>query len=249
MTEPEEIKDRAAQTRPDNQGAGKSPMAADALEALAEGSEAPAPPQEESPQAPMAAEALAALAGEQEAAQADRGAQTPEADELPEVFSSAQSSPQGAAAVDALAALAGGQEAPSADQQAQVDPQGQGTVETADVFLVQQSGLPSPEEDAARKARASALRKQSHRVHAEQFKRLMVPLLTVTGVVLLILGLVVASRIGGQQPPSTGRGFLYDRNVQKVLVIAAFPLGAILLAGAWLFRMDLKRADNNRGGN
>ena len=116
---------------------------------------------------------------------------------------------------------------------------------TADI-LTQEAGLP---EDAARKARASALRKESHRVHAEQFKRLMVPLLTVTGVVLLVLGLVVASRIGGQQPPSTGRGFLYDRNVQKVLVIAAFPLGAILLAGAWLFRMDLKRADNNRGGN
>ena len=96
----------------------------------------------------------------------------------------------------------------------------------------------------ARKARASTLQRQRSRVHAEQFKRMMVPILVVTGVLLLILGGIVTfmMRQGDADLPA-GTGMLNDPGFKRIMVIAAFPLGAILLIGAWLFRADLKRGE------
>jgi len=238
MAEPEEMKDHSAGAVDGEQEAAASDKPA------TEDAEAPDAGEVSdvfsAVPATTAVDALAAMAGGQEPAapdeQAAEGAGAPDTFEALDVLATGQASPFAPAAVDALAALANGQEAGMPDGQAAGGteaPPGQRTVE----------------EDAARKARASALKKQSRHVHAEQFKRIMVPMLTVTGILLLVLGSVVAAMNRGEQLPSGGQGFLYERTVQKALVIAAFPLGAILLVGAWFFRTDLKRAGNRKERN
>jgi len=66
----------------------------------------------------------------------------------------------------------------------------------------------------------------------------------VTGVLLLALGGIMMFMMGqGDAYEYTGVGMLHDPGFKRIMVIAAFPLGAILLVGAWLFRADLKRGE------
>lgn len=158
---------------------------------------------------------------------------------------------------DALAAMAEGQEiGPKTDQEPETskeipwqdvldaekaDTPGQGSK------ALSAAGTAAPESADAvvRKARAASLQRRTQHVHAEQFKRMMIPLLLVTGIMLLVLGIAVATMISGSKPLAHGEkvGFLENPSVQKTLVVVAFPLAAILLAGAWLFREDIKRGE------
>ena len=95
----------------------------------------------------------------------------------------------------------------------------------------------------ARKSRASALQKQRSQVHAEQFKRMMVPILLVTGILLLFLGGVVMFMMREAADTYSGAGMLNNPVLKRVMVITSFPLGAILMVGAWLFRADVKRGE------
>jgi hypothetical protein len=150
---------------------------------------------------------------------------------------------------DALAAMADGQDlAPKAEEQPQEQladeerdfvaaaaAEGQ-AVDPADL-----EGLPvGAEARAARKARAQGYDKQKSRVHALQFKKTMIPLLLVVGVMLFILGGVVAAVV---LPGADDRG-LFSRPFAIGAVIAAFPLGAILLFGAWFFHRETKQSQD-----
>jgi len=95
----------------------------------------------------------------------------------------------------------------------------------------------------ARKVRVSALQKQRSRVHAEQFKRMMVPILVITGILLIALGSIVAVMMRQDDLGYIAPGMFNDPVFKRIMVIAAFQLGAIMLVGAWLFRMDLKRGE------
>jgi len=106
------------------------------------------------------------------------------------------------------------------------------------------ASVPRPSSSGARKARAATLHKNRSRAHAEQFKRMMVPILLITGVLLLMLGGVVAWMMRDVPADAyTGEGVLNNPAVKRIMVITAFPLGGILMIGAWLFRSDLKRAE------
>ena len=159
---------------------------------------------------------------------------------------------------DALAAMADGQEiGPKTDQKPETS---ESAIPSQDVLdadkadtpgqgakALSAAGTAAPEsaDGVARKARAASLQRRTQHVHAEQFKRMMIPLLLVTGIMLLVLGIAVATIISGSKPLAHGEkvGFLENPSVQKALVVLAFPLAAILLAGAWLFREDLKRGE------
>ena len=156
--------------------------------------------------------------------------------------------------VDALAAMAGGQDISHEGFNAiEAAPLPTGESDAAAALVAQatqaaaQAAVPSSGTAAvsgARKVRASALQKQRSRVHAEQFKRMMVPILVVTGVLLLALGGIMMFMMRqGDAYDYTGAGMLHDPGFKRIMVIAAFPLGAILLVGAWLFRADLKRGE------
>jgi len=157
--------------------------------------------------------------------------------------------------VDALAAMAGGEDISQEGFNAVEEPPAPTGESDAAAALAAQT-TPAPERAAvpvagsaaavsgARKARASTLQKQRARVHAEQFKRMMVPILLVTGILLLLLGGIVTVMMRQVDADMyTGAGLLQDPGFKKIMVITAFPLGAILLIGAWLFRADLKRAE------
>jgi len=130
--------------------------------------------------------------------------------------------------VDALAAMAEGKDiakkgfnAPERDAGDDV----KGANAPAAVLAAAQaaSAAPSPTggaEPSPRKARAMALRRQQQRVHAEQFKRMMVPILIVTGILLMILGAIVAVMMRTQDPTTyTGSGTFHDPNLKKIMVI------------------------------
>ena len=141
--------------------------------------------------------------------------------------------------VDALAAMAGGED---------LSRQGFNAVEQAPppaTATPVASGSGTSSASGARKSRASALQRQRSRVHAEQFKRMMVPILVVTGALLMVLGGIVGymMRPGGPLTPLPGDEMVADMGFKKIMVGASFVIGAILLVGAWMFRMDLKRAE------
>lgn len=140
--------------------------------------------------------------------------------------------------IDALSAMAGGEDISHQGFNAIEEISDAADSEAAVTLAAQAPSASAPEPAGggvsmsnARRARASSLKRQAARVHAEQFKRMMVPILIVTGVLLLLLGAVVAFVV---RP---------DGGFQRVMVITSFPMGAILLVGAWLFYADLKRAD------
>lgn len=140
---------------------------------------------------------------------------------------------------DALAASAGGQnDAPAGEPN---DPQAaQGAANLA--------GLPvGGKSFAASKARAAALGRQAAQAHAHQFKRIMIPLLITVGLLLFVLGGVVAGYVWRGNSAETE---LSRQGVMaKWAVVAAFPLGAILLLAAMLFHRELKRWDKSQAGN
>ena len=153
--------------------------------------------------------------------------------------------------VDALAAMADGQDISQQGFNAVENaPPPAGESDAAAALAAQAVPAAAPAVGSAtavsgaRKARASTLQRQRARVHAEQFKRMMAPILLVTGVLLLILGGIVTFMMRqGDADLYTGAGMLHDPVFKRIMVITAFPLGAILLVGAWLFRADLKRGE------
>ena len=151
--------------------------------------------------------------------------------------------------VDALAAMAGGEDISHQGFNA-IEESSAGESDAAATLAAQAPSAAPPvvgsaSMSGARKARASTLQRQRARVHAEQFKRMMVPILLVTGILLLILGGIVAVMMRQTDPTMViDDGTLLNNPMfKRVMVITAFPLGAILLVGAWLFRADLKRAE------
>jgi len=95
---------------------------------------------------------------------------------------------------------------------------------------------------AVRKARAASLVGQSRRVYAHQFKKTMIPLLLTVGGLLFLFSLItlamIAPRIGDDTMSST-RLVRYG----GYLILAALPLGAILVLGAWMFHKEVSAAE------
>ncbi|MDP6044867.1 MAG: hypothetical protein QGG25_04600 [Phycisphaerae bacterium] len=158
--------------------------------------------------------------------------------------------------IDALAAMANGQDIAHDGFNAVEhisDPDENGDSDAAAALAAQTSGaapsaaIPAASRSttpAARKSRAAALHRQRSQANSHQFKRMMVPILLITGLLLLFLGGVVAYMMSDVPADAyTGEGLLNDPGVKRIMVITAFPLGAILMIGAWLFRADVKRSE------
>ncbi len=191
---------------------------------------------EQNPQPPDHADALRALA------------ETSQADEQ----RAAAARPKDQS--EALAAMADGQDLVAPAEAAAADADADTEVEqTIDEELLAAAGVPEgpgvdpadladlpvgEEGKAVRAARTAALDQQRSRVHAHQFKQVMVPLLLTVGGLLLVLGIVVAAML----PPRGASGGLLSRSAAIWAVVAAFPLAAILLFGAWFFRRELREA-------
>lgn len=97
------------------------------------------------------------------------------------------------------------------------------------------AGVNSPAAIAQRTARAQL-------AHAHNFKKTMVPLLLVAGVLLILLASAVILLNGLDSSPASASASMFDASTRKVLVLLAYPLSAILLMGAWMFHRDVTRA-------
>jgi len=132
---------------------------------------------------------------------------------------------------DELEAADGGREEPSSGIKALAD--GEGAERADDVDL---ADLPETDDALqARLKRTAALHHQTRRVHAKQFKQAMIPLLLVVGLMLFVLGAVTGYMVVNGT---------ITKPVAKWAAIGAFPVGAVLLLSAWLFRLDLKAAES-----
>jgi len=79
----------------------------------------------------------------------------------------------------------------------------------------------------------------------------MIPLLVVVGVILLILSVVtlvvlIGGRSGDEGYAAAPTGL---QAYGRYFVVVALPLGAILLMGAWLFYVEVKKADARNNGS
>jgi len=112
--------------------------------------------------------------------------------------------------------------------------------------------LPIPGAEAApdphaRRRRAAAFDQRARKAHAHQYKTIMIPLLITLGVMLLLMGAFALFRdLGGTEARPDPYGFPTPKPVdrgsfQRWFPFLAFPLGAILLVGAWWFHRDVNR--------
>ena len=100
--------------------------------------------------------------------------------------------------------------------------------------LGQIAAAAGPGAQAQRWARARTQDSHSGRVYAHQFKRFIIPPLVAVGGMLLAAGVAtLLMLIAG-----SGAGSL--RKYGKFFVLAALPLGAFLLLGAWLFWIETR---------
>ena len=98
--------------------------------------------------------------------------------------------------------------------------------------------------------RASRLHANVRRVHSRAYKRTMIPLLLVVGLMLVVFSLVTLLALLGdhEDPDSFAAEGTYLYAYGKYFILVALPLGAILLLGAWLFYIDIKRLEARARG-
>jgi len=103
-------------------------------------------------------------------------------------------------------------------------------------------GLPGEADAAlARRAQVADTQVRARRVHAEQFKRTMIPMMLVLGVVMFIVAIATLIKLSTRRQvdsyfPAEGTDLLVTYG--KWMAAAAFLLGSVLLLGAWLFHRE-----------
>ena len=113
----------------------------------------------------------------------------------------------------------------------------------------QDTGIPSTimvTPPVSRTTRARRHEANQGKAHAAQFKAVMIPLLLAVGAILLVIGVIClfAGR-QGDEGSFTISGVLFGVAYITWITILSFPVGAILLFGAWLFRRELRDAEND----
>ena len=130
------------------------------------------------------------------------------------------------------------------DRMAQSEPAGELSGEFAppgddgDVInpeLAEAMGVSGREAVRARQAHAVSADRQMAAAHHHVYKRWMVPLLVIVGVLLVLVGVLS----GVMLIHNRGRGS-HDGPLALVLVVS-FPLAAMMIFGAWWFRRDIRR--------
>ncbi|MFP4141272.1 MAG: hypothetical protein ACOCZU_02275 [Planctomycetota bacterium] len=88
------------------------------------------------------------------------------------------------------------------------------------------------------RARQKKIRQAQAKATGTQIKKTMVPLLLVSGVILLLLGgLTSIMRASGDVTEADGS------NTVLLLTVAAFVLAPILIIGGWLLHADVKKSE------
>ena len=136
--------------------------------------------------------------------------------------------------LDALTRMADEEPPAVADEGFTPEPPPVEESEEYDAEIAEATGLAGEDAFAARRARAATIGSHSAAANQHTFKRTALPLLVVMGVLLILVGLASAGVLVANQ----GKG---SRDTElTVLMIACFPLSAVMFFGAWWFHRDIK---------
>ena len=104
--------------------------------------------------------------------------------------------------------------------------------------LAQTMAVSAPLTPGQKKARMARTRVAARQAQHHQLRKVMAPLLLVSGGLLIILGLAVLMFKGG----GANDNGLVSRGMARALTFAAFPLGGILILGGWWFHHESKQS-------
>ena len=108
--------------------------------------------------------------------------------------------------------------------------------ETIDMAAAAATGLSGAEAFRARRARGAKITGQQARAHAHAYRRMMIPLLLVVGVLLILIGLLdVSMLIAADEADRQTRWHA----LMMVVALVSFPLAAVLFFGAWWFHREV----------
>jgi hypothetical protein len=88
----------------------------------------------------------------------------------------------------------------------------------------------------SRAARQADFQRKSRQSQSHQLKKMMVPLLLVTGLLLILMG--AATTIITRGGASLGEDGPVSPGLARIMMITSFPLAIALLAGAWYFHRE-----------
>lgn len=147
--------------------------------------------------------------------------------------------------VDALEAMASGEDiAQSAEVETQ-EHEPQSDTEAASHQSAEPVPFDSPVAQTspaaaaeARRARQAKLKRAAAANTALHFKKTLTPLLLVAGILLILMGGAVLLMVGDRSAGGLSSGAI------KALCFSAFPLGALLIAGAWWMHRDTRSTED-----
>jgi uncharacterized membrane protein len=143
----------------------------------------------------------------------------------------------------ALEAMASGEHTDAAQQAAEMETTHDADADNPAVALAdsdeQNDAIPATPVGSER-ARQKKIRQAHAKATGTQMKKTMIPLLLVSGVILLLLGGMTA--IMGATGDLTETG-AFDSGTILLLTVAAFVLGPILIIGGWLLHADIKKSE------
>jgi len=84
--------------------------------------------------------------------------------------------------------------------------------------------------------RAAMLQANARKANKHAFKQFMIPLLIVVGGLLILLSVITMVML------ATGEEGSAVQDYGKFFIVAALPVGAILIMGAWLFFLDTRKS-------
>lgn len=202
-------------------------------------------------------DALAAMAAghDQSAAHTEQLSEAEETQEEADALTAAAA----AAAADNEAVLAAAEQAESLDPEAALAAAAGDELDPAAALAaaVDSSGIAGagpgsgPAAAEQKRVRSLQMEQRSRRVHAYQFKRMTIPVLIMVGAIVLLMGvatLVLVPSDPTVPDPVPGaveapKGSMVPSRYRPWLILSSFVVGPILLLGAWMFYMDVRRSD------
>lgn len=120
----------------------------------------------------------------------------------------------------------------------ELDDQDEAGDERVEAEAAAMTGVPGRRAYQARGARGARIAGRQARANVNAYKKMMIPLLLVVGALLILIGLLGVSMLIAPEEADSGTRW---HALMTAVALVSFPLGAILLFGAWWFHRDMGR--------
>ena len=120
----------------------------------------------------------------------------------------------------------------------ELDDLGEAGDESVEAEAAAMTGVSGRRAYQARGARGARIAGRQARANVNAYKKMMIPLLLVVGALLILIGLLGVSMLIAAEEADSGTRW---HALMTAVALVSFPLGAILLFGAWWFHRDVGR--------